>query len=220
VGYAGSLFGVCLLAAAATTFDLSTDFSTKTSRSGVWQYGYSATRSLDPSEFREVTYSAIAGRISFWHPEHTDKPGPGYYPYIAYNPTTQTQYGSSNGWAARAGEVAMEASNSGQYSLIRFTAPRASIYEITAQFAGIHFGLSSTDVHVLHNAASVFDSEIEGYGGDPAFHKVEGANPTARYSGQIELKAGDTITFACGYGKNKTHYGDTTGLFARVIAMI
>jgi len=214
------LLGVCLAGATATIFDLSADFSTTTNKSGVWHYGYSATRSLDPSEFREVTYSEIAGRISFWHPATTDKPGPGYYPYIAYNPTTQTQYGSSNGWAARAGEVAMEASNSGQYSLIRFTAPRAGIYEITAQFAGIHFGLSSTDVHVLHNTASVFDSEIEGYGGDPTFHKVEGANPTARYSGQIELKAGDTITFACGYGKNKTHYADTTGLFARVVAMI
>jgi hypothetical protein len=31
------------------------------------------------------------------------------------------------------------------------------------------------------------------------------------------LKAQDTITFACGYGKNKTHYSDTTGLFARIV---
>ena len=217
--YAGLLLGVCLVGAAATIFDLSKDFSTKTNRSGAWQYGYSATRSLDLAEFREVTYSAAASKISFWHPESTDKPGPGYYPYIAYNPTDQTQYGSSNGWAARAGEVALEASNSGQYSLIRFTAPRAGVYEVTAQFAGIHFGLSSTDVHVLHNAVSLFDAEIEGYGGDPGFHKIEGANPTAQYSDRIELKAGDIVTFACGYGKNKTHYGDTTGLFARIVAI-
>ena len=43
------------------------------------------------------------------------------------------------------------------------------------------------------------------------------SNPRADYSGQIEMKAGDTITFAVGYGKNKTHFGDTTGLFAKIV---
>jgi hypothetical protein len=111
----------------------------------------------------------------------------------------------------------MEASSSGQYSLIRFVAPARGTYKITARFEGIHFGLSSTDVHVLYNATSLFDAEIEGYGGDPAFHAVEGITPTAAYSGQIDLKANDTVTFACGYGKNKTNFSDTTGLFAQVI---
>ncbi len=63
-------------------------------------------------------------------------------------------------------------------------APQARTYTISAQFEGVHFGLSTTDVHVLHNATSLFDAEIEGYGGDPAFHKVEGAIPTAAYSGR------------------------------------
>jgi hypothetical protein len=125
--------------------------------------------------------------------------------------------GSQNGWAVRPGEVAMEASNTGQYSLIRFVAPVAGTYKITAQFEGVHFGLSSTDVHVLHNGTSLFDADIAGYGGDPAFHKLEGASPTAAYTGQVKLKAHDIITFAVGYGKNKTNSCDTTGLFARVL---
>jgi hypothetical protein len=33
------------------------------------------------------------------------------------------------------------------------------------------------------------------------------------------MKASDTVTFAVGYGKNKTNSGDTTGLFARVILL-
>ena len=49
----------------------------------------------------------------------------------------------------------MEASNIGQYSLVRFTAPSAGIYAISARFEGVHFGLSTTDVHVLHNAAAM-----------------------------------------------------------------
>ena len=42
-------------------------------------------------------------------------------------------------------------------------------------------------------------------------------HPAASYSGTIRLEAKDTLTFAVGYGKNKTHFNDTTGLFVRVI---
>jgi len=110
----------------------------------------------------------------------------------------------------------MEASNSGQYSLIRFTVPASGKYSVEARFAGIHFGLSTTDVHVLHNAESLFDADIDGYGGDPAFHQIQGAHPTATFSGVIRLIAGETMTFAVGYGRNKTHYSDTTGLSAKI----
>jgi hypothetical protein len=103
--------------------------------------------------------------------------------------------------------------------LVRFAAPVAGTYKVSAQFEGIHYGLSTTDVHVLHNDTSLFDADIEGYGGDPAFHKVEGANPKASYSGQVELQANDTVTFAVGWGKNKTNSGDTTGLFAQVVLL-
>jgi hypothetical protein len=92
------------------------------------------------------------------------------------------------------------------------------MYKISAQFEGVHVW-STTDVHVLHNGTSLFDADIDGYGGDPAFRKVQGASPTAAYSSQIEMKASDTVTFAVGYGKNKTNSGDTTGLFARVILL-
>jgi hypothetical protein len=70
---------------------------------------------------------------------------------------------------------------------------------------------------VLHNCTALFDADIQGYGGDPAFHKLEWASPTAAYTGQVKLKAHDIITCAVGYGKNKTNYCDTTGLFARAL---
>jgi hypothetical protein len=97
-------------------------------------------------------------------------------------------------------------------------APAAGTYKISAQFTGIHVW-STTDVHVLHNGTSLFDADIDGYGGDPAFRKVQGASPAAAYSGQLEMKANDTVTFAVGYGKNKTNSGDTTGLFARLVLL-
>lgn len=210
---------VSSLVHAATTFDLSADFSLKSNPAGVWQYGYSINKSLDPSQFRMDKYIDSTGPIGFWHPRTTNQPGPGYYPYVAYNSAKQSRMGSKNGWAVRAGEVAMEASNTGQYSLVRFVAPATGTYKITARFEGVHFGLSSTDVHVLHNGVSLFDADIDGYGGDPAFHTVQGVHPTAAYTGQVALKANDTVTFAVGYGKNKTNFCDTTGLFARIVLL-
>ena len=208
-----------LLAHGQTTFDLSADFSLQNNPNRVWQYGYSATSSLALDQFRIDKHAEMSGPIGFWHPDANAGPGPGYYPYIAYNTTKQSQtWPSPNGWVVRGGEISMEASNSGQYSLVRFVAPAAGTYKISAQFAGVHVW-STTDVHVLHNSTSLFDADIDGYGGDPAFRKVQGASPTAAYSGQIEMKANDIVTFAVGYGKNKTNSGDTTGLFAQVVLL-
>jgi hypothetical protein len=198
------------------SFNLGTDFSLSDNPGKIWQYGYSASASLAPEQFRLYSYADTSGPIGFWHPAKSEGNGPGYYPYAAFNTTGKSRPDSSNGWAVRGGEVAMEGSNTGQYSLVRFTAPRAGVYRVEGVFEGLHFRLSSTDVHVLHNAISVFDAKIEGYGGDPAFHRIEGAAPSSAFSALLELKARDTVTFAVGYGKNKTHYNDTTGLIARI----
>ncbi len=205
-----------LLAAQTKTYNLSKDFSLEKNPNLPWQYGYSLTNSLAPDQFRFDQFTETSGVMGFWHPAKNSGPGPGYYPYIAFNTAKESRTNASNGWAVRGGEIAMEASNTGQYSLIRFVAPRAGIYKVTARFEGAHFGLSSTDVHVLRNAVSLFDAEINGYGGDPAFHVIEGSDPAASYSGPVALAAGDTIAFAVGYGRNKTHFGDTTSLSAEI----
>jgi len=228
VGAATVLVGFLLVGVAAqadTTFDLSNDFSVEANPNKVWQYGYSDSNSLAVDQFR-LQKSADAndrsanasGIIKFWHPAANSGPGAGYYPYIAYNSSKQPEVGCK-GWAVRPGEVAVEGSNTGQYSLIRFVAPVAGTYRVSAKFEGIHYGLSTTDVHVLQNGTALFDADIDGYGGDPAFHKLQGSSPTAEYSGEVAMKADETITFAIGYGKNKTHYGDTTGLFAKVVLL-
>jgi hypothetical protein len=207
------------LSAQAATFDASKNFSPKKNPNKGWQYGYSETHSLEPGDFRLDKSTGSLGKIGFWHPSVSDHPGPGYYPYVSHNQASTIQLGSSNGWSARAGQITMEASNTGQYSIVRFVTPKTGKYRVTANFEGVHFGLSTTDVHVLHNETSLFEAEIDGYGGDPAVHKVEGASPKADFSGEVELKKGDTVTFAVGYGKNHTNYGDTTGLFATLVLL-
>src|SRR5260370_11560576 len=189
---------LCLLAQAQTTFDLSDDFSLQNNPSKVWQYGYSASNSLAPDQIRVDEHADTTGAVGFWHPDANDGPGPGYYPYIAYNTTKQSQvWPSPNGWVVRGGEVAMEASNSGQYSLVRFVAPVAGTYKISAQFAGVHVW-ATTGVHVLHNGTSLFDAHIDGDGGEPAFRKVQGASPTRGYSGQNQRRANNTVQLVIG----------------------
>ena len=111
-------------------------------------------------------------------------------------------------------------SSDDQYSVVRWTAPAQGVYTLQGAFIGLDYsGPTTTDVHVLHNDKSLFDAYIDGYGGDPSFHKVEGASPTADYSGQVSMKKNDILTFAIGWGRNKTNSCDTTGLFAKVVLL-
>jgi hypothetical protein len=203
------LFG--LLAHAAATFDLSADFSFQNSPN---RFGSTTTPPLTPlirASSESTSMLTRRARLASGTRVSASSLHQGvWYPYVAYNSANQSRMGSNNGWAVRPGEVAMEASSSGQYSLIRFVVPVAGTYKITAQFEGIQFGLSSADVHILHNGASLFDADIDGYGGDPAFHEIKGSSPTATFSGQVKLKANDAVTFAAGYGKNKRNFCDTT----------
>jgi hypothetical protein len=209
-----------------TVFDPGADLSLEENPNRVWQYGHTVAQTLEPSAFRrdEYEYHDGAFPVSFWQPSAAS-----HFPYIAGHhrprtveyappwPATAPNPGTPRpGWVVRAGQLAMEASNTGQYSVVRFTAPVAGRYRVNARFEGIHCGLSTTDVHVVHGPHALFSADIDGYGGDPAFHRVEGANPAAVYAGTVDLEVGETIDFAVGYGTNRTHYSDTTGLSARI----
>jgi len=184
--------------------------------SGNWQIGYTKNDTIAMTQFQLSTFADTSYKIGLWHPTVGQT---GYYPYLGQNKTDSTQKDISNNWAARAGEIVMEGSNSGQYSVLRFMVPASGKYKIKATFTGIHFNLSSTDVHILLNAQSIFDDIIEGYGGDSLFHAISGSHPVASYEQTIQLNKNDIITFAVGYGSNKNHYNDTTGLLLYIEAI-
>src|SRR5229473_7363973 len=82
-----------LLAQSPTTYDLSADFSLQHNPNKVWQYGYSATHSLAPDQFRVDKHADTTGPVGFWHPDANDGLGPGYYPYIAITPRSSRRLG-------------------------------------------------------------------------------------------------------------------------------
>jgi hypothetical protein len=195
----------------AVVRDLGTDFSVDRNPNGPWQYGFSASASLALEQFTLARDVEMQGRIGFWHPAG------GYYPYVAWNPARRTLADPTQSWALRPHEVALEASNTGQYAIVRFVAPVAGRHRVQARFAGIHFRRSTTDVHVRVNDTAVFDAIVDGYGGDRRFQSIDGPAARARFTGTYRLAAGDVVTFAVGYGPNATNFNDTTGLRVRIV---
>jgi len=207
------LLGACSADRGATVFDLGTSFSNTQNPNGVWRYGFTTGNTLSVAEFQADGFAAQVGGVSFWHPDGTT----GYYPYVAENPSASTMTDATDSWAVRPNEVAMEGSGLGQYSVVQFVAPASGSYSVRADFEGIHFRISTTDVHVRQNDQPLFDAEIDGYGGDPAFHSIQGASPNASYVGSVELHSGDVLSFAVGIGADGSNYNDTTGLFVHIV---
>jgi hypothetical protein len=212
---------------AALEFDLGLDFSFTNNPNGPWKYGYTQGTELAVDQFALDSFGILADPAAegFWHPNdaggayapvsNPSDGGGGYYPYVAENPSS-VSVNYQNAWAVRSQEVAMEPSNGGQYSVVEFVAPQAGACRITAHFEGIHFRLSSTDVHVRLADTDLFSSSIDGYGGDPTFHAVEGPHPAVDYQDTVSVQANQAIVFAVGFGADGTNYNDTTGLFAHI----
>jgi len=200
-------------AAARPSYDAGRDFSANANPNGAWRYGYTAGAALVAADFQLDTIAVAGDTISFWHPADGQA---AYYPYVAANITGATAVDPTGSWAVRPGEIAMEASPTGQYSVVQLVAPEPGSYRLEADFAGVHTRLSSTDVHVLLGDAALLDAVIDGYGGDPSFRAVEGQSPTATLAMDVAVSPGDVLTFAVGVGPNGTNFNDTTGLVARL----
>lgn len=90
----------------------------------------------------------------------------------------------------------------GEYSVVRYVAPKSGEYKIAAVFSGID-QQTTTDVHVLQGGKPLFDSfiRLNGHGRSEAFDQT------------VSLKAGEALDFVVGYG-NGTYGYDSTGLNA------
>jgi hypothetical protein len=183
-------------------FDLGRDFSFTANPNGPWRYGYTTGSELTGGAFTPMAVVEHAPPMTFWHPGRGQA---GYYPYIAAAQdrlaTVTDQTGS---WTLRPNEIALEASNTGEHAVIEFIAPVAGTFAISADFTGIHKGVSTTDAQVRIGDEILFRAD------------VTATRPTANFRATRTLNAGDVLTFAIGYGANRTHYNDTTGLILTI----
>lgn len=98
----------------------------------------------------------------------------------------------------------------GEYTVLRYTAPVAGNYQVSAAFWGDDYaGPTSSDVHVRLASGDLFSALVQGYG----------PSSTVGWNGQITLAQGASVDFAIGFGANGTYFYDSTGLRVTVSAV-
>ncbi len=165
-----------------------TDFSATLNPSAPWTHGYA----LNPgASFTAFGHATTAAGLQVWQ-----RPGTSDPPSTVFNPTGSTSTPGTPVYAA--GELHLHPGPTGEFAVLRFTAPVTGIYEINAAFQGADTVGTSTDVWVLSGTNEWFRGTVNGYG--PASRRA--------YRTAVPLNAGANIDFAV--GPNGTYFYDNT----------
>lgn len=170
---------------------------------GPWSYGWSA--SLGAAFKRQTEFlQAVTGYggINAWS---SSVAGIQLNPASYCNPTISAIRVTT--LTAQPGQFFLHPGPIGQYSIARWTAPRAGTYVVRSTFEGIDIGPTTTDVHVQHNGVDVASGNINVNGGGNAYQS----------SPSITVASGDTIDFVVGNGGNG-YNNDSTALSASLCA--
>ena len=193
---------VVALPNAASAYNAAGDFTLSNNPNGVWSYGWSVTLGstfhLDTNNTTAAYgQNGVDGWLSGLSPEGI--------PSVLYN-TNPTQSFTAPTIAIQPGQLVLNPNN-GNYAVLRWTAPSAGLFNITATFSGVSSapGGDSVDVHILDNGILIFDSTVNG-----------SPSPTT-YSGIQNLAQGATIDFAVGYGSDGSDHEDVTALAATIV---
>ncbi len=197
---------LCLVVVAlphvALAYDAAADFSIGSNPNGAWSYGWSvslgSTFNLDTASTNaQYGLSGLNGWLGNQTPEGI--------PYILRN-TTASPIVVPGATIYQPGQLALNM-NGSQYADLRWTAPSSGQFSIAATFSGLSTVGDSSDVHILLNGVSIFNSAVNG-----------SPSPTS-YSGVQNVTTGDRIDFAVGFGSNGNDHEDTTGLAATIVAV-
>jgi hypothetical protein len=183
----------CTGAARATTYDISTDFSTASNPNGVWTYGFSTTLGGTLTLYDQPT-TDVSG-IQNWRSSTVQS---SLVPEDFNNPTGGAVTTCTGCIALPAHTAAFHPGQHGEFSAYRFTAPSAGIYLLSATFVGIDHG--GTDVHILDNGTEIYSANIATQG------------DSSSHSETRTLLLGETIDFAVGVGIDGTYYYDSTSI--------
>jgi hypothetical protein len=205
------LAAMACLGQSAQAADATADFSIASNPNGAWSYGYTTT--LGGTFVAYSTGSAVigfgtSGTLDAWNKNNA----PTYVPWVGK--------AGAGGWTCctsvtvAANTITMHPGGSGEFSVVRYTAPSAGSYQFTGSFFGQDNGGqvngTTTDVHV-RATNDVFTDTVVGFGN------------TKTFNGVVALTAGQTLDFVVGVGvglgNQNNYYNDSTGLIASVTAV-
>lgn len=178
---------------AASSWNVATDWVIGSNPSGQWSFGWSQSRgsAFNPIT-REVDYTSLS--VDTWD-------GPYYgFPHVDHN------YGGSEFRTyccfIPAGEVLVHPGPGGQNGVIRWTAPAAGTYSVSATWTArdYHAGTTTDDAVLENGSHQLYAGEVTGLTGRSSF------------SGEVTLAAGDTLDFTVGVGTDGSYSSDSTGV--------
>ena len=123
-------------------------------------------------------------------------------PWVAINRTQQVIRALGITWPPA--QLAFHPGPSGEYSVVRWTAPTDGNVEISTQFTGLA-EKATTDVHVLHNGQVLFSGLL---------NLNDGGN-VSNHAQNLSVKSNDTLDWVVGIG-NASYGADTTAVAATV----
>ncbi len=186
--------------ASAQSFEAASEFSLGGNPTGVWSYGF---RGAAADAALTLFSTAHAGSLAVWD---RGLSFPNNYPRVVSNTSAEPIFWGTD-IALQPGELGYHPGPSGEFCVVRFTAPSAGDWTYATRSVLLDGLSDGVSVHVVVNGVSLFTTTIGG-------GKAGGDASDAR---QVTLAAGDTIDFVCGSSGNNT--GDTLQLVANVRAV-
>jgi hypothetical protein len=183
--------------ARAQTYDAARDFSPFENPTGPWSYGFkeSPLGDIDDFELYDTT-SNRDGELDFWFSSQLEVD-----PSVGHNPFDEPKNGCALcDFTADPGQLFFHPGKLGVLSIVRWTAPKAGLYEVNVSAVGM--GTSSTvGLYVFaYTQEKVFVSLLEGRG------------QTTEFSEKLYVKAGSSIDVGVDFGSNHYLGNDNTGL--------
>jgi MYXO-CTERM domain-containing protein len=183
----------------AATFTPGAGFSAASNPSGLWSYVYST--SMGGALILHATSDNLAGFPEWRTNLGSNAPAAGYN-----NTGSAVTVGTAT---VGAGEFTLHPGPDGELAILRFTSPALETYTVAGSFFGQDFVFpTSTDVHLLVNGVSIWDSAVNGFGPSSA----------TAFSQTVTLAPGGTLDFAVGIG-GVHYFGDSTGLSASITSV-
>jgi hypothetical protein len=226
-----ALLTICGVAAqralAVTVYDAVVDFSASANPNGVWAYGWSATLGSALNLYTNSDSTC-----------YTDVSGWSIYTCSSGNiPPPATLHNNTNHIVSLApdfpdlkiprGTLLMHPGPAGQYSVLQWTASSSGRYQIWAFVNGLDpIGPTSTDVHIFvthtqsNSTVYLFSGQLYYSFGVPLIWPPWASTPPIFAKNTLaagplqDLAAGDTVTFAVGFGVDGNYGGDSTGVEA------
>ena len=150
---------------------------------------------LNSGRSDNVTGGGMAG-ISMWNAPSSLEPN------VTYNGSKGAIQALGVVWDP--GRLALHPGPSGEYCVLRWTAPSAGELSVSATFTGIA-QQATTDAHVLRQGKPLFDG----------FINLHGCGNQSSWTKTVSVKTSETIDFAVGRG-NGNYGGDTTAIAATI----